>query len=97
MLLLIGIVLFCFGAALFSLAVAVWLFGLVLRVALRLFEFTLLLIIAGIKLYLWQRRRRPEALDGEILPPLTDITECHAAGLPASHLLACDGDNAHLK
>jgi hypothetical protein len=56
MLLLVGIALFCFGAALLGLALAVWLLGLILRIMLRLFEFTLLIILAGIRLHQWIHR-----------------------------------------
>jgi hypothetical protein len=56
---------------LFSLGVAVWLIGSAIRLCLRLFQLVLLIALAGIKVYQWmQQRRRPEAIEREILPPL---------------------------
>jgi hypothetical protein len=56
-------------AALFCLGVTVWLLGLAIRITIRLFQLVVLILWAGIMLYQWQRRRAPQALDGEILPP----------------------------
>jgi hypothetical protein len=70
MLILLSIALFCFGLILFSLGVAVWLIGLAMRLCLRLFQLVLLIVWACIALSRWlQQRRKPEVLEGEILPP----------------------------
>jgi hypothetical protein len=59
-----------FGALLFSVGVAVWLLGLLIRIVIRLFQLVLLLVWACIALSRWlQQRRKPEVLEGEILPP----------------------------
>jgi hypothetical protein len=62
--------LFTFGLLLFSLGVAVWLIGLVLRIAIRLFQLGLLIVWTGVAFASWlQRRRKVIVLEGEILPP----------------------------
>jgi hypothetical protein len=71
MLILLGAVLFTFGLLLFSLGVTVWLVGLALRVAIRLFQLGLLIVWAGFAGYRWlHQRKKVTALEGEILPPL---------------------------
>jgi hypothetical protein len=62
MLILSGAALFCGGLLLLllSLGVAVWLLGLAIRIALRLFQLVLLIVWACIAFSRWlQQRRRP--------------------------------------
>jgi hypothetical protein len=66
------------GAALLALNIAVWLLGSVLRIAIRLFQLVLLIIIADIELHQWlQRRRAPKALNGEIFCHVELVGQCH--------------------
>jgi hypothetical protein len=68
MLILRGAALFTFGLALFAAGVSVWLLGLALRVAIRLFQLVLLIIWAGFAFANWlQQRRKVDVLEGEIL------------------------------
>jgi hypothetical protein len=70
MLILLSAALFGFGLLLFGLGVAVWLVGLALRIIIRLFRLTLLIIWAGLAFANWlQQRRKVIVLEGEILPP----------------------------
>ena len=70
MLILLGAALFVFGLLLFSLGVTVYLIGLILRVAIRLFQLTLLLVWVGVIVCSrLQQRRKVTVLEGEILPP----------------------------
>jgi hypothetical protein len=60
----VGFAIFCFG-------ITVWLIGLAIRILIWLFQLGLLIVWGGIKVYEWmQRRRRPQVIEGEILPPL---------------------------
>jgi hypothetical protein len=61
--------LFAFGVMLFALGITVWLIGLAIRIAIRLFQLVLLLIIAGVALHQWLQQRRTVVLEGEVLPP----------------------------
>jgi hypothetical protein len=70
MLILLGAALFAFGLLLFGVGVTVYLIGLILRVAIRLFQLVLLLVWAGVAVCSWLRQRRKvTVLEGEILPP----------------------------
>jgi hypothetical protein len=70
MLILLGGALFGFGLLLFGLGVTVYLIGLILRVFIRLFQFGLLLVLAGIAFASWIRQRKKVVvLEGEVLPP----------------------------
>ena len=79
MLLLVSVALVCLAVMLFSLCFAVWLLGLAVRIAIRLFQLGLLIVWAGITVCRWLRqnpiisRVKPKALmvvlEGEILPP----------------------------
>ena len=70
MLLLFGVALFAFGALLFAAGVTVYLIGLILRIAIRLFQLGLLIVWAGVIVYSRLRqRRKATVLEGEILPP----------------------------
>jgi hypothetical protein len=70
MLILLGAALFGFGLLLFSLGVAVWLIGLALRIAIRLFQLVLLIVWASVTIYgRLRQRRKVIVLEGEILPP----------------------------
>ena len=69
MLILISIALLGVGLLLFSLGVAIWLVGLTLRIAIRLFQLALLIVLAGVTVAGWLKQRpKADALDGEILP-----------------------------
>jgi hypothetical protein len=70
MLILLSAALVGFGLLLFSLGVTVWLIGLALRIAIRLFQLGLLIVWAGIAVCSWLRQRRKvTVLEGKILPP----------------------------
>jgi hypothetical protein len=70
MLILISIALLGVGLLLFSLGVAIWLVGLTLRIAIRLFQLAVLIVWVGIAFARWLRQRnKVEVLEGEILPP----------------------------
>ena len=70
MLILLGAALFAFGALLFAAGVTVYLIGLILRIAIRLFQLGLLIVWAGVIVYSRLRqRRKATVLEGEILPP----------------------------
>jgi hypothetical protein len=70
MLILFAAALFGFGLLLFGVGVTVYLIGLILRVAIRLFQLVLLLVWAGVAVCSWLRqRRKATVLEGEILPP----------------------------
>jgi hypothetical protein len=58
MLILVSAALFGFGLLLFSLAVAVWLIGLALRIAIRLFQLGLLIVIGCIAVCRWLQQRK---------------------------------------
>jgi hypothetical protein len=58
-----------FGLLLFGVGVTVYLIGLILRVAIRLFQLGLLLVWAAVAVCSWLRQRRKvTVLEGEILP-----------------------------
>jgi hypothetical protein len=70
MLILISAVLFAFGFLLFSFGITMLLIGLVLRIAIRLFQLMLLILLAGIAVYnRLQQHSMVQVLDGEHLPP----------------------------
>jgi hypothetical protein len=70
MLILLGAALFALGALLFAAAVTVWLLGLAIRIAIRLFQLVLLIILASITFARWIRQRKTAVvLEGEVLPP----------------------------
>jgi hypothetical protein len=70
MLILLGAALFAFGLLLFGVGVTIYLIGLILRVAIRLFQLVLLLVWAGVAVCSWLRQRRKvTVLEGDILPP----------------------------
>jgi hypothetical protein len=70
MLLLVSVALLGFGLLLFSLGVAIWLLGLIIRTTIRLFQLGLLLVWAGIAFARWIRQRKTvTVLEGEVLPP----------------------------
>ena len=80
MLILVSVALVCLAVMLFSLCFAVWLLGLAVRMAMRLFQLGLLIVWAGITVCRWLRQHRSHhsrvkrkalmvVLEGEILPP----------------------------
>jgi hypothetical protein len=70
MLILLGGALFGFGLLLFAAGVTVYLIGLAIRIAIRLSQLGLLLVLAGIAFASWIRQRgKMEVLEGEVLPP----------------------------
>jgi hypothetical protein len=70
MLILLGAALFAFGLLLFGVGVFVYLIGLILRVAIRLFQPVLLLVWEGVIICgRLRQRRKVTVLEGEILPP----------------------------
>jgi hypothetical protein len=70
MLILLGTALFAFGLLLFGVGVTVYLIGLILRVAIKLFQLVLLLVWVGVIVCSrLQQRRKVTVLEGEILPP----------------------------
>jgi hypothetical protein len=70
MLILLGAALFALGALLFAAAVTAWLLGLAIRIAIRLFQLVLLIILANITFARWIRQRKTAVvLEGEVLPP----------------------------